>query len=89
MSNRIHPSLFLVAESEDVQSEKCTSIYRAHWDSENALSGIKMDGSNQSSRSSEQDQEKLDAIWPEIEFIEHVRASEALQRLDALAEREE
>lgn len=43
--NKIHLSLFLVAESGDTDDGKSLPIYRADWNGEQALSGIKMDKS--------------------------------------------
>lgn len=77
-SKRIHRKLFLVAENEDADSEKGMAIYQAKWDGN--LSNFSDD------ELSQEDEDRLLAIEPEVEFVEHVRASEALERLDALAE---
>lgn len=78
----LEPLSFLAENTNDAKS---LSIYGADWDSEKALSGIDWDEGFPNSQSGEEDREKLDAVRPEIESVEHVRASEALQTLNALA----
>lgn len=84
-SERIHRKLFLVAEKEHADSENGMAIYKAKWDGD--LSNFSYDPVTHDL--SKGDRGRLMAIEPEIEFVEHVRASKALQRLDALAEQRE
>ena len=81
-SERIHWKLFLVAKKEDADSENGMVIYKAKWDGD--LSNFSYDLVKHDL--SKGDQDRLMAIEPEIKFVEHVRASKALQRLDAIAE---
>ena len=81
-SERIHRNLLLVAEKEDANSEKGMAICIAKWDGD--LSNFAYD--TEIDKLVEGDMDQLMAIQPEIEFVQHVRASQALQRLDDLAE---
>lgn len=83
-SDRIHGKLFLVAEKEDADSEKGFAIYQANWDGD--LSGFSRDPETNEVIG---DRNCLLEIEPEIEFIKHVRASNTLQELDALAAQRE
>ena len=80
-SKRIHRQLFLVAETDAAYQGKDLSIYKADWDGN--LSGIRWD--EQANDVRREDRDKLFAIEPEVEFVEHVHASRALERLDALS----
>lgn len=81
-SERIHQKLLLVAEKEDANSEKGMAICIAKWDGD--LSNFAYDP--KTNKLVEGDMDQLMAIQPEIEFVEHVRAHHALERLDNLAE---
>jgi hypothetical protein len=82
-SDRIHRKLLLVAEKEDADSEGGLAIYHANWDGD--LSAFSSDSETNAVIG---DKDQLMAIQPEVEFVQHVRASRALQELDALAQRE-
>lgn len=82
-SDRIHRKLFLVAEKEDADSQRGLAIYRTNWDGD--LSAFSRDPETNAVNG---DMDQLIAIQPAVEFVKHIRASEALQELDALAQRE-
>lgn len=78
-SDRIHRKLFLVAEKDDTDTHNGMAIYRANWDGN--LSDFLYDPATRKLTKGHMD--RLMTIQPEIEFMKYVRASRALQELDA------
>ncbi|GAB7363539.1 hypothetical protein MBLNU230_g3807t1 [Neophaeotheca triangularis] len=81
-SQRVHRWLLLVALETDADTEKGMAIYKAKWNAD--LSGFGWDINKADVRP--EDKERLLGVMPELEFVEYVSASKALERLDAIDE---
>lgn len=80
-SDRIHRRLSLVAEKKNASDKEDMAVYKAEWDGD--IPGYSWDPDRNDVR--QQDRDLLLAIQSDIALLEHVDASDGLERLDALS----